>query len=56
MVYKLLGYVVWKAGRIYLRRNLGGTKTKAAVAVLGIAAAGAALVAGQRVASSSSSQ
>jgi hypothetical protein len=41
--YKLLGYVVWRAGKWYLRRRLPSRRV-AAAAGLGAVAAGAAAV------------
>jgi hypothetical protein len=45
MRYKLLGFVVWQGGRLYLRRRLRGTGQKVAIAALagGVLAGGFAL-------------
>jgi hypothetical protein len=37
--YKLLGYVVWRGGKWYLRRRLPSTRVLAAAALTGGAAA-----------------
>ena len=46
MGYKILGFAVWQGAKWYLRRRVGGTKSKAAVAGLS-----AALLAGAVIAS-----
>ncbi len=54
MGYKLLGYVVWQGGKLYVRRRLPGAPPKAALVagVAGVVLAGGALVAVQRRAAS----
>jgi hypothetical protein len=57
MFYKLLGYVVWNGGKLYLRRRYGSTyapKPVLAAAVLMVVAGfGLALAAAKRDGSSS---
>lgn len=50
MGYKLLGWAVWKAARVYLHRRLGlaSRRRRAVLAGAGIAAAGAVAAAGWR--------
>ncbi|MGO9851892.1 MAG: hypothetical protein ACLP4R_08800 [Solirubrobacteraceae bacterium] len=45
MGYKILGFVVWQGGRLYMRRRLEGTGQKVAIAALagGLLAGGFAL-------------
>jgi hypothetical protein len=31
MGYKILGYAVWHGSKLYARRHVGGTKSKAAI-------------------------
>jgi hypothetical protein len=45
MGYKLLGFVVWQGGKLYLRRRLNGTARKAALAGLGALVVGGLIVA-----------
>jgi hypothetical protein len=48
MGYKVLGFVVWRGGKWYLRRRLQGKGSKAAIAGVGaLALTGAALAARQ---------
>lgn len=47
MAYKLLGYVVWRGGRWYVRRRFGGVRRKLAVAAVSTAVV-VGLVASQR--------
>jgi hypothetical protein len=53
MGYKILGFLVWQGGRLYIRRRFTGMKRKAVVAGLG-AAIVAGVLAMQRDTSSSS--
>jgi hypothetical protein len=48
MAYKLLGYAVWRGGKWYVRRRLGGTRRKLALAAVSTAVV-AGLVAAQRL-------
>jgi hypothetical protein len=50
MGYKLLGYVVWQGGKLYLRRRTPSAPPKAALVagVAGVVIAGGALFAVQR--------
>jgi hypothetical protein len=49
MGYKLLGFVVWRGARLYLRRRMPGAPRKAAIAGLaGLAALGAVAVVRQQ--------
>jgi hypothetical protein len=45
MGYKLLGFVVWQGGKLYMRRRIQGSGQKAAIAALagGLLAGGFAL-------------
>jgi hypothetical protein len=53
MGYKVLGYVVWQGGKLYLRRRLPGAAPKVALAgIAGVALAGGAVAAQRRSASS----
>jgi hypothetical protein len=45
MGYKLLGFVVWQGGKLYLRRRLNGAARKAAIAGLGALVVGGLIVA-----------
>jgi hypothetical protein len=36
MGYKILGYAVWHGSRLYVRRRVGGTKSKAAILGAGV--------------------
>jgi hypothetical protein len=45
MGYKLLGFVVWKAAKLYLARRVGGSGRSKALAAGGALALGAAAVA-----------
>jgi len=48
MGYKVLGFAVWQGTKWYLRRQVSGTKSKAAIAGVGVALlAGAALASRQ---------
>jgi hypothetical protein len=48
MAYKLLGYVVWRGGKWYIRRRFGGARRKLALAAV-LTAVVAGLVAAQRL-------
>jgi hypothetical protein len=51
MGYKLLGYIVWNAGKWYARRRARGARRELAVAALaGLVRAGVAAAARQRAA------
>jgi hypothetical protein len=50
MGYKILGFVVWRAGNWYLRRRLGGTSRKLVIAGLAGAVVAGAVVAQRRAA------
>ncbi len=52
MGYKILGFVVWQGGRLYLRRRYSGVKRKAIVAGLGAVIVAGVVVAGRQAASS----
>ena len=52
MAYRLLGLVVWRAGKWYARRRFGGARRKAAIAGVSAAVLGGVLVAGRAGASS----
>jgi hypothetical protein len=45
MGYKLLGFIVWNGGKLYLRRRLNGTARKAALAALAGLLIGGAVIA-----------
>lgn len=47
MGYKLLGFVVWQGGKLYLRKRVSGAARKAAIAGLTAAVVGG-LIAVQR--------
>ena len=47
MLYKLLGYAVWRGGRWYVSRRFGGVRSKLALAAVSTAVL-AGLVASQR--------
>jgi hypothetical protein len=47
MAYKLLGYVVWRGSKWYIRRRFSGTRSKLALAAVSTALV-AGLVAAQR--------
>jgi hypothetical protein len=51
MGYKILGFVVWRAGNWYVRRRLSGSSRKLAIAALGGALVAGAVVAQRRTAS-----
>jgi hypothetical protein len=53
MGYRLLGLVVWRAGKWYARRRFGGVKRKIAIAGVSAAVIGGVVVAGRAAASSS---
>ncbi len=48
MPYKVLGYVVWRGGKWYVRRRFAGTRRKLALAAVSTAVV-AGLVAAQRL-------
>jgi len=48
MGYKLLGFVVWQGGKLYLRRRLRDSRRTMAIVGLTALLAGGALVAAQR--------
>jgi hypothetical protein len=54
MGYKLLGFLVWRGAKFYLRRRASGTGTKLAVAGLSAAVVAAVLVAGRQAAAGNS--
>ena len=47
MGYRLLGYVIWRAGKWYARRRFPGARRKAAIAGVSAAVLGGAIVAGR---------
>jgi hypothetical protein len=55
MGYKLLGMIVWKGGKLYLRRRMGGARRMALVGgggtLVAAGVAGAAIAMGRRRAS-----
>lgn len=51
MGYKILGFAVWQGSKWYLRRRLGGTKAKAAIAGVGALVLAGVAVAGRQAAS-----
>ncbi len=53
MGYKLLGFAVWQGAKWYLRRRLSDTRTKAAVAGVGVAVLAGAALAGRQAAAGS---
>lgn len=55
MGYKILGFLVWQGGRMYLRRRFTGFKRKAIVAGLGAVVVAGVVAAGRQAASSSDS-
>ena len=48
--YKILGYIVWQAGKRYARRRLPSARTKAAGAATTFVAVGAMVLIARRVA------
>jgi hypothetical protein len=52
MGYKLLGFIVWRAAKWYLRRRYGGHARKAAIGALVVGGVAAALVAQRRASGS----
>jgi hypothetical protein len=52
MGYKLLGFVVWQAGKWWTRRKLSGTPAKLALGGFGAALVAGALLAGRQAAAS----
>jgi hypothetical protein len=48
MGYKLLGFAVWKGGRLYIRNRHKGTVIKAALAGIGAVVVAGAVVAGRQ--------
>lgn len=52
MGYKVLGFVVWQGGKLFLRRKMGGTRAKVAIACVGAAVVAGVLVAGRQATSS----
>ena len=53
MGYKVLGFIVWQGGKWYVRRRLGGTAAKAALAGIGVAVIAGAIFGGRQVISKS---
>ena len=51
MGYKLLGFLVWQLGKVYLRRRMSGTAGTVAIAGLAVAVVGGAIVAQRQHAS-----
>jgi hypothetical protein len=51
MGYKILGYAVWHGSRLYVRRRVGGTKSKAAVLGVGVLVLAGAALAGRQATS-----
>jgi hypothetical protein len=49
--YKLLGYVVWRGGKWYLRRRLPSTRVLAAAALTTLTGAAAAVLLARRATS-----
>jgi hypothetical protein len=47
--YKLLGYVVWRAGKWYLRRRLPSARASAAVGAATLGAVAAAVLIARRI-------
>jgi hypothetical protein len=47
MGYKLLGYVVWQGGKLYIRKRHKGTAIKAALAGIGAVVVVGAVLAGR---------
>jgi hypothetical protein len=54
MGYKVLGFVVWRGGKWYLRRRMHGNGRKAAIAGVGALAVTGAVVAARQAASGES--
>jgi hypothetical protein len=50
MGYKVLGFLVWHGGRLYIRRQSSGAAAKAAIAGLGAAVLAGVIVAGRKAA------
>jgi hypothetical protein len=48
MGYKFLGFAVWQGTKWYLRRRVGGTKSKAAIAGAGVALLAGAVIASRQ--------
>lgn len=51
MGYKLLGFVVWQASKWYLRRRLGGPKSKVAILGAGVLVLAGVALAGRQATS-----
>jgi hypothetical protein len=51
MGYKILGYAVWHGSRLYVRRRVGGTKSKAAILGTGILVLAGVALAGRQATS-----
>ena len=51
MGYKVLGFVVWQGSKWYLRRRLGGSKSKAAVLGAGVLVLAGVALAGRQATS-----
>jgi hypothetical protein len=49
--YKIFGYVVWHAGKWYLRRRLPSARASGAAAVVTLSAVAAAVLIARRIAS-----
>ena len=48
MGYKVLGFVVWQGGKWWVRRKMSGAPAKAAMAGVGAAVLGGAVLAGRQ--------
>jgi hypothetical protein len=51
MGYKILGYAVWHGSRLYVRRRVGGTKSKTAILGVGVLVLAGAALAGRQATS-----
>ena len=54
MGYKILGFIVWQGGRLYIRGHFSGFQRKAIVAGLGAVVIAGVVAAGRGATSSSS--
>ncbi len=48
MGYKILGYVVWHRSKLFARRHVGGTKSKAAILGAGVLVLAGVALAGRQ--------
>ncbi len=48
MGYKVLGFVVWQGGKLYMRRHTSGFALKASLAIVGAAVIAGVLAAGKQ--------